>query len=73
MAKRKASVITSGCVACGVCANVCPRGAISIYRGCYAMVNHNLCVGCGLCADACPAGTIEIHVIDENGGANHES
>ena len=46
------------CVACGVCLKACPRGAISIYRGCYAMVEAAKCVGCGLCARACPAGCI---------------
>ncbi len=48
------------CVACGVCMKTCPKGAISIYRGCYAMVNADKCVGCGLCAKACPAGCITV-------------
>jgi len=48
------------CVACGVCLKVCPRGAISIYKGCYAMVDETKCVGCSLCAKACPAGCIRI-------------
>ena len=47
------------CVACGVCIKNCPRGAISIYRGCHARVEETKCVGCGLCAKACPAGCIE--------------
>lgn len=48
------------CVACGVCMKACPRGAVSIYKGCYAMVADAKCVGCGLCAKACPAGCIRI-------------
>lgn len=48
------------CVACGVCLKACPRGAISIYRGCFARVEPEKCVGCGLCAKACPAGCIAI-------------
>ena len=48
------------CVACGVCQKSCPRGAISIYKGCYAMVEEAKCVGCGLCGKACPAGCIRI-------------
>ena len=48
------------CVACGVCMKSCPKGAISIYRGCYAVVNGEKCVGCGLCAKACPAGCITV-------------
>ena len=48
------------CVACGVCMKVCPKSAISIYKGCYAVVEEAKCVGCGLCAKACPAGCVEI-------------
>ena len=48
------------CVACGVCVKACPRGALSVYRGCYTVVEQAKCVGCGLCARACPAGCIAI-------------
>ena len=48
------------CVACGVCMNACLKGAISIYKGCYAVTDEAKCVGCGLCARACPAGCMEI-------------
>ena len=47
------------CVACGVCMKACPKDAISIFKGCYAVVDEAKCVGCGLCAKACPAGCIE--------------
>lgn len=47
------------CVACGVCVKACRKVAISIYKGCYAVVDEAKCVGCGLCAKACPAGCIE--------------
>ena len=57
---RKAKNNTDRCVACGVCALQCPRGAISIYRGCYAMIDTLKCVGCGLCEKACPAGSIKV-------------
>ncbi|MCR5312079.1 MAG: 4Fe-4S binding protein [Bacteroidaceae bacterium] len=46
------------CVACGVCMNVCPREAIHIHKGCYAVVDRDKCVGCGLCVKACPAGVM---------------
>ena len=36
----------------------CPKGAISIYKGCYAFVDTEKCVGCGLCEKACPANAI---------------
>lgn len=46
------------CVACGVCVKVCPRDAISVYKGCYAVVDEEKCIGCGLCEKACPAGVM---------------
>lgn len=48
------------CVACGVCMKACPRNAITVWHGCYAVVEENKCVGCGLCAKACPAGCIAV-------------
>ena len=44
------------CVACGLCVKACPRDAISVYKGCYAVVDEEKCIGCGLCEKACPAG-----------------
>ena len=57
---RKAANDISRCVACGVCALQCPREAISIYRGCYAVVDAAVCVGCGICESACPAGSMKV-------------
>ena len=56
--KKLAVVDRKVCVACGVCGKACPKGAISIYRGCYAVVEAAKCIGCGLCARNCPAGCI---------------
>lgn len=42
MAKRKAIVSTQECVACGCCIKVCPRSAISIPKGIYAMIGKCL-------------------------------
>ena len=63
---RKAVNDTDRCVACGVCALQCPRNAISIYKGCYAVVDTGKCVGCALCEKACPAGSINVMEV-ENG------
>lgn len=63
--KRKAVVDTDLCASCGACARVCPRGAISVYKGMYARVDAALCIGCGLCARTCPASVIE--VVQDNG------
>lgn len=56
--KKLAIVDKAVCVACGACMKACPRGAISIYRGCYALVDTAKCIGCGLCGRTCPAGCI---------------
>lgn len=61
--KRKARVPQEKCASCGSCLEVCPRGAISIFYGCYAQVDTSLCVGCGLCSRECPAGIIQVEVI----------
>lgn len=59
---RHAVVRQEDCVACGSCADVCPRGAISIYAGSYARVDEDRCVGCGTCAKECPASAIQMEV-----------
>ena len=56
--KKLAFVEKNSCVACGVCVKACPKGAASIYLGCYAQVDGARWVGCGVCAKACPAGCI---------------
>lgn len=58
--KKIAIVDKNICVACGACRKACPKGAISIFRGCYAVVDETKCVGCGLCAKTCPAGCIAV-------------
>ena len=57
---RKADVDKKVCVACGVGVKACPKQAIYIHKGCYAVVDDNKCIGCGKCEKVCPAGCIEI-------------
>lgn len=58
--KKNAQVNRAECVACGACIRECPRTAIEIRMGSYAMVRPDVCVGCGKCASTCPTGSIEI-------------
>ena len=58
-AKRVAVCNKNICVACGVCTKKCPKNAISIHKGCYAVVDEK-CVGCGLCTRACPCGCLTV-------------
>ena len=60
--KKQAIVDKNRCVACGVCAKECPKGAIAIWKGCYAKVDAETCVGCSKCAKVCPAGCIDVTV-----------
>ena len=62
MAKRNAVVNIQECVACGCCIKVCPKNAISIPKGIYAVIDRELCVGCGKCAKECPASIISLEV-----------
>jgi len=57
---RKAYVDTKGCVACGCCVKSCPRQAIDIFKGMFAIIDKDRCVGCGKCGNICPAGVITI-------------
>ena len=60
--KKLAAVDKTQCVACGVCENTCPLGAVKVSRSCYAAVEAERCVGCGKCAKLCPVGCIEVKV-----------
>lgn len=58
--KNFAQVDRNFCVACGSCVKVCPKGAISVWRGVTATVETSRCIGCGKCARECPAGAIRL-------------
>ena len=47
LSKKLAAIDKTRCVACGVCENTCPLGAVKVRRGCYAAVEAERCVGCG--------------------------
>ena len=60
MAGKRLAQVGKSCVACGSCLEVCPLGAISIWKGVIAQVNGEKCVGCGKCARECPASAIHV-------------
>ncbi|KSV59513.1 4Fe-4S binding protein [Acetivibrio ethanolgignens] len=62
--KKRAIINKKRCVACGACSNVCPKQAITIYKGIYAQISE-MCVGCGLCTRTCPASAVSLEVIHE--------
>ena len=59
MAKRKAVVDKTHCVACGCCTTACKLHAITVFHGIYAQVSDR-CVGCAKCAAMCPADAISM-------------
>lgn len=60
LSKRFAQADRTRCVSCGACMNECPRDAIRIHHGCYAVMDALLCVGCGKCTKVCPADCITL-------------
>jgi ferredoxin len=53
-----AAVDAESCLACGICADVCPVEAIAIEE--LAEVAQNLCIGCGVCVSQCPEGALAL-------------
>lgn len=49
----KPEIISKECIGCGMCAKICPEGAITIKNG-KAKIDYDYCKGCGLCAAHCP-------------------
>lgn len=45
MTKKKSKVDEKSCVSCGCCIKVCPKDAIEVKNGMYALINHDLCMG----------------------------
>ncbi len=57
------------CIACGMCEDACPYGAIGLVDletgGQVSRVQAALCKGCGACAVACPTGAAAIFHYDD--------
>jgi heterodisulfide reductase subunit C len=64
---QSAEVNERTCVACGLCAEVCPYEAVSLveksiagHTRILASVDPNRCMACGLCAASCRSASIEL-------------
>lgn len=65
----------SKCDACGICADICPRGVFTFYptdnreigkmpAGFRAYPSHEgRCIGCGICTEKCPKKAISIKIL----------
>lgn len=56
--EKKIAVKSEKCVGCGICEEVCPRGAIKVSE--IAIIDEAKCNLCGLCVRECPNQAIEI-------------
>ena len=53
------------CSKCGLCAHMCPKGAITHNFGEKPVYNPQKCIGCGACKIICPVKAIEIVAINK--------
>lgn len=54
------TVCGQGCIGCGMCAESCKFGAISLNERGVAVVDREKCRGCSMCMRKCPKGIIEM-------------
>lgn len=59
--------LQKNCIACRLCALICPEGCISGTEKNTFNADLVFCKGCGLCADICPKKDIEM-VEEQDGG-----
>ena len=54
------SLDASLCVACGMCAEVCPHGVLALEGRDIRIVDRDGCMECGACAKNCPTGALAV-------------
>ena len=58
------TIVESGCIGCGKCADICPVDAIVGARGLLFGVVDDWCTGCEICVPICPTDCIELRPTD---------
>lgn len=54
-----AQVVADECIACGLCEERCPMGAIRM-EGDVPVVNRDRCIGCGVCVGICNVAAVKL-------------
>lgn len=69
--------VSKGCYGCGVCATICPLGAISIeqdeQRGRWLKHSYTKCTHCGLCRTVCLENAVSMVVTRQPAGSGYQS
>ena len=56
----KPRVRKKACKACGICARVCPAGAVVVAENVLPVFDYGTCIRCYCCQEMCPEGAIKV-------------